>query len=171
MHLHGGKDDSETLAAHFPHVSDVQQLAGDVVKMLETNDLISPEKRERIQRYLGLAAASEESDRQQHLDGLLSSIKADRLGDRSASSGAQRAETAPTGAQVRMLYLPASDKVLMSRNNELKLVSRESGGNGEFFADPMSVHFGNRIQDIFDEVNVFITPSELGSLVDLLDWS
>ena len=47
IHLQDDKDEP-TLAAHFPLVGDVQQLAADLVQMLQTNDLISPEKRERI---------------------------------------------------------------------------------------------------------------------------
>ena len=72
---------------------------------------------------------------------------------------------------MHMIYLPASDKVLMSHNNELKLVSRGSGGNGEFFEDPVSVHLGNHIRDTMDEANIFISPSELKCLADLIDWS
>ena len=70
-----------------------------------------------------------------------------------------------------MIYLPASDKVLMSQNNELKLVSRGSGGNQEFLVDPISFYLGNHIRGILDEANVFISPSELKCLTGLLDWS
>lgn len=144
IHLQDDEDEP-TLAAHFPHVGDVQQLAADLVKMLETNDLISPKKRERIQSYLGVQPAVEGSDHSQDLTKIISSIKADRLGDQLGSNAVLSTDRAAAGALVQALYLPASDKVLLSRNNELKLVSRGSGGNREFFAEPASVHFGNRL--------------------------
>ena len=71
---------------------------------------------------------------------------------------------------LQTLYLPASDKVLLSVDNELKLVSRGSGGSREFFTEPASLHFGNRLKDILDDVSIFIIPSELDCLLDLLNW-
>lgn len=59
----------------------------------------------------------------------------------------------------------------MSLDHQLKLVSRGSKGKGEFFDEPVSAYFGNHVKDVLDEVSVFITPSELKCLVDLLDWS
>jgi len=70
-----------------------------------------------------------------------------------------------------MIYLPASDKVLISHDNALKLVARGSGGNGEFFENSISAHLGNHIYGILDEASIFISPSELKCLTDLLDWS
>jgi len=68
---------------------------------------------------------------------------------RAASSTTSREEILAT-------YLPYSDSVLISRNAELKLVSREAGGRREFFEDPMSTYFGNRIHEPNDEVRLFI---------------
>jgi len=72
---------------------------------------------------------------------------------------------------MHVAYLPASDKLLMSHNNELKLVSRQPAGDREFLADPISRHFGNHIHGILDEVSIFISASELKCLSSLLDWS
>lgn len=61
--------------------------------------------------------------------------------------------------------------MLLSLDHQLKLVSRGPRGKGEFFDEPVSAYFGNHVKDVLDEVSVFITPPELKSLVDLLDWS
>ena len=61
--------------------------------------------------------------------------------------------------------------MLLSVDNELKLVSRGSGSNREFFTEPASLYFGNRLRDILDDISVFITRSELDCLLNLLDWS
>jgi hypothetical protein len=68
-------------------------------------------------------------------------------------------------------YLPAADKVLVSRGSHLKLVSREAGGRTDFFQDPAATHFGNRITSALDEVRLFITPQELRQLLTALDWT
>ena len=111
MHLHN--EDGETaLAAHFPQVKDVKQLAGDLTKLFETSDLVSAEMRERIQRYAGLAPASEESDRKRDLQEALSSIKSGCLDVRAGTSAAQSTAKATTSTQSKELhtaYLPASD--------------------------------------------------------------
>lgn len=69
------------------------------------------------------------------------------------------------------LYLASSDQVLLSYNNDVKLVSRERGGRGELFAEPLSTHFGGQVRDALDEVAIFVTQSDLECLMSLLDWS
>lgn len=122
-------------------------------------------------RYAGLQAASQVTSPGRTLSQILASIKAGGLADRSGRGAATRVDSAARGTQVHSIYLPASDKVLVSRNHQLKLVSRGPGGNGGFFEDPAAAHFGSHIHGILDEVSIFISPSELKRLLDLLDWS
>jgi len=60
--------------------------------------------------------------------------------------------------------------VLVSRDHELKLVSREAGSRTEFFEDPAATHFGNRIHEVSDEISLFLSPKELKWLLDTFDW-
>jgi hypothetical protein len=170
LHILGEKG-QPVLKAHFPQIANAGQLASDVVELLETSDLISTEKRERINKHSELWSSSKESNHTRSPTQILDSIKSGGLLDRSSHKQDQNGDSAAATGEVHIIYLPASDKVLMSRNNELKLVSRSSRGNGEFFEDPMSCHLGNHIHDILDDTDIFISPSELKCLADSLDWS
>jgi hypothetical protein len=81
IHLQDEKD-KPAFAAHFPLVGDVPLLAADLTEMLQTNDLISAKKRERIQSFLGIQATAEAKDHNQDLTEIVNSIKAHRFGDR-----------------------------------------------------------------------------------------
>lgn len=73
--------------------------------------------------------------------------------------------------QTHAAYLSAGDKVLVSRGNLLKLVSRDAGSRTDFFQDPASTYFGNRITSGKDEVRLFVTPQQLRQLLTTLDWA
>jgi hypothetical protein len=70
-----------------------------------------------------------------------------------------------------MAYIPTSDKILLTKDSELKLVARETGGRKEFFDGPESTHFGNRISDVSEEVNLFLRQSDLDFVLKTLDFS
>ena len=74
-------------------------------------------------------------------------------------------------ARMEAAYHPAGDKVLISKANMLKAVSREQGGRSDFFSEPAALFFGNRVQTAHDQVRLFITPQEVKQLVTSLDWS
>ena len=59
----------------------------------------------------------------------------------------------------------------MSKNNQLKLVSRSSESTGSFFVDPAPIYFGNHIKSIFDTVYLSLSRKELLHIADLTDWS
>jgi hypothetical protein len=81
--------------------------------------------------------------------------------------------TSPSASQqaVGVTYLPAPDKVLVSRGSQLKLVCREGASRGAFFLDPASLHFGNGISQVWDEVSLFLSPEDLAWLLKHLDWA
>jgi hypothetical protein len=60
--------------------------------------------------------------------------------------------------------------VLIARHRDLKLASREAGGHREFLEDRPALHFGNRIQEIVDEVDLFLAAPDLRWLLERLDW-
>ena len=164
----GAKEDSSALQGHFPLIENAEQLASDITAALRTTDLLSPERRARVFKYAGQASTLPGAEAQRDAAQIVSSLAKRPL------PGAPLAEQPGQGSaspEVHATYLPASDKVLISRNHELKLVSREAGGRSEFFEDPVSAHFGNRIREVLDEVSLFLPPSELKWLVDTLDWS
>jgi len=74
LHVRGENSES-ALKAHFPQIANVGQLASDILELLQTSDLISSEKRERIERYSGLKSSSKGDDHAQGLPQLLDSIK------------------------------------------------------------------------------------------------
>lgn len=73
--------------------------------------------------------------------------------------------------QMSMAYVPASDKMLIAKDSQLKLVARRAGATTEFFEDPGSTHFGNSICDISDEISLFLAKSDLDFVLKTLDFS
>ena len=71
---------------------------------------------------------------------------------------------------MKTIYLPNSIQVLLSQDGRLKLVSRGSRGQGEFFNRPRALFLGNVIRDVLDTVSLFISFYELECLINMVDW-
>ena len=70
-----------------------------------------------------------------------------------------------------MAYVPASDKVLVAKGCELKLVARRPGSRSTFFDEPGSTHFGNAISEVSDEISLFLNKADLSFVLQALDFS
>ncbi|MFT4834928.1 MAG: hypothetical protein ACI8WP_001692 [Flavobacteriaceae bacterium] len=76
--------------------------------MIEKSDLINDEKKQSIVKYSGLKFSES-----------LSQPEAQSIESETPSSN-----TKDPSIPIKAMYLPFSDKILLSRNNDLKLVTR-----------------------------------------------
>jgi len=132
------KSSAKDYVSHFPNLKNksaeqLEQMASNISTALKNSDLLSPEEKQNI--FSHLRWTSEETPLKDIVQGLTG------MQIQPKPKGSQKAAEA-----VNMAYLPASDKVLVSRDNQLKLVSREAGGRTDFFEEP--VHFGNQIHNV-----------------------
>ena len=168
--LRGGKADPAA-SGHFPHIENVGCLSEDLQKMLETSALFKSLDLERLHSYADLRPQAVPKKDQRELSHVVESIKHGPLLVPVSDSGAANQSRASKTAEVKAIYLPASDKVLVARGSQLKLQSRSTRGQGEFFEGPTPAYFGNHIRSVFDQVRLAITPLELKNLLELLAWS
>jgi hypothetical protein len=119
--LQGGKGEP-ALASHFPKIDNIGRLSADLAKLLETEDFVSPDKKDLIYRYSGLRSLSVDTSHRRTLSSIIQSIRSKQVEGQAA---APRKEVK---GLVNAIYVPASDKVLISRNHQLKLVSRGAEG-------------------------------------------
>jgi len=68
------------------------------------------------------------------------------------------------------VHVPQSDKVLISKDNLLKLVSK-SENRIEFFDDPKSRNFEPILREATDKVRLYLSPKKLLSLVNDISWT
>jgi hypothetical protein len=135
LQLHNLASRSEAdFKAFFPQVPGAGLLASGLAQLFETSDCIPVEQRDRISRYAGLQSSAGMGSSGRPLSQVLASIKA-RAASLQAGHGGSAGASPPEsqGPKVQSIYLPASDKVLVSRGGMLKLVSRGTGGRGGFF--------------------------------------
>jgi hypothetical protein len=119
--LQGGKG-APALASHFPKIDHVGRLSADLAKLLEMEEFVSPDKKDLIYRYSGLRSLSVDTSHRRALSGIIQSIRSKLMveGEVATSKEVQ--------GLVNAIYVPASDKVLISKNHQLKLVSRGAEG-------------------------------------------
>jgi len=162
-----GTKDGCALQVHFPQISNAELLAHDVTEALKATDLVSPAHKARVSKFIGPTHPLEASEPPRTVSQIVSSLV-----QGATQQGRPRSSSRAAGSEeVIATYLPAADQVLLSRNGQLKLVSREAGGRREFFEDPTAAYFGNLIREPSDVVHLFLAPSELKWLVDTLDWN
>jgi hypothetical protein len=108
--LQGSKPEP-ALACHYPKIENVARLSADLVKLLETQDLVVPEKRDLIYRYSGLRSLAVDTSPRRALSSIIQAI-------RSKPFEAEKVATnKSTKGAVAAVYAPASDKLLISYNN------------------------------------------------------
>lgn len=151
-------------------IEGLEQLVPELVRVVETSTLISAGRRAAILKYTGLSEAASADDEEPLLRELLSKLKTKeaKIEESELKQAEDNAEE-EAAPGIQAVYLPSSDQVLLARDNELKLSMRPASGVGEFFSDPASVHFGNRLKDLMDEVRLFITPGEVRTIGRVLD--
>ena len=110
------------MASHFPKIDHVGRLSADLAKLLEMEEFVSPDKKDLIYRYAGLRILSVDTSHRRALSGIIQSIRSKLMveGEVATSKEVQ--------GLVNAIYVPASDKVLISKNHQLKLVSRGAEG-------------------------------------------
>lgn len=89
--------------------------------MLETSPLFKSLDLERLRLYADLRPQAEPKRNQRELSHLLESIKNGPLLVPVSDTGDANQSRASKTAEVKAIYLPASDKVLIAHGSQLKL--------------------------------------------------
>jgi hypothetical protein len=169
LHLRGGVPDS-SLSGHFANgIESIGKLSSDLTKMLETSKLVDTEKLKRIEKYSGLLASSESNKGAlPSLPELLSSLTNPPSQPSKSSQSSQSIKT----PNPRCLYLPSSDSLLISQNDQLKLIARPSTSSPQsFFDSPPATFFKNHLKSIYDDVWLSVSHAEVKCMVELVEWT